>query len=193
MVNYIWFFMIGAGILMLIIKGDSKGLIDIMTISAENSVKLLIELAGIMALWSGIMKICEKAGIIDFLGRALSPFIRVLFPGLNKKSKSAEGSIIMNIAANMLGLSNAATPFGINAMEELQKINPDKYTASQYMITFIIINGACIQFIPSTVISMRASLLSKNPAGIIIPTILTTFTALLAGLISNKLLKKIYK
>lgn len=193
MVNFIWFFMIGAGILMLIVKGDSKGLIDIMTISAENSVKLLIELAGIMALWSGIMKICEKAGIIDFLGRVLSPFIRVLFPGLNKKSKSAEGSIIMNIAANMLGLSNAATPFGINAMEELQKINPDKYTASQYMITFIIINGACIQFIPSTVISMRASLLSKNPAGIIIPTILTTFTALLAGLISNKLLKKIYK
>jgi spore maturation protein A len=193
MVNFIWFFMIGAGILMLIVKGDSKSLIDIMTISAENSVKLLIELAGIMALWSGIMKICEKAGIIDFLGRALSPFIRVLFPGLNKKSKSAEGSIIMNIAANMLGLSNAATPFGINAMEELQKINPDKYTASQYMITFIIINGACIQFIPSTVISMRASLLSKNPAGIIIPTILTTFTALLAGLISNKLLKKIYK
>jgi spore maturation protein A len=193
MVNYIWFFMIGAGILMLIIKGDSKGLIDIMTISAENSVKLLIELAGIMALWSGIMKICEKAGIIDFLGRALSPFIRMLFPGLNKKSKSAEGSIIMNIAANMLGLSNAATPFGINAMEELQKINPDKYTASQYMITFIILNGACIQFIPTTVISMRASLLSKNPAGIIIPTILTTFTALLAGLISNKLLKKIYK
>lgn len=193
MVNFIWLFMIGAGILMLIIKGDSKGLIDIMTISAENSVKLVIELAGIMALWSGIMKICEKAGIIDFLGRVLSPFIRVLFPGLNKKSKSAEGSIIMNIAANMLGLSNAATPFGINAMEELQKINPDKYTASQYMITFIIINGACIQFIPSTVISMRASLLSKNPAGIIIPTILTTFTALSAGLISNKLLKKIYK
>ena len=193
MVNFIWFFMIAAGILMLIIKGDPKGLIDIMTVSAENSVKLLIELAGIIALWSGIMKICEKAGIIDFLGRVLSPFIRALFPGLNKKSKSAEGSIIMNIAANMLGLSNAATPFGINAMEELQKINPEKNTASQYMITFIIINGACIQFIPTTVISMRASLLSKNPTDIIIPTILTTITALLAGLISNKLLKKIYK
>lgn len=193
MVNFIWFFMIAAGILMLIIKGDPKGLIDIMTVSAENSVKLLIELAGIMALWSGIMKICEEAGIIDFLGRVLSPFIRILFPGLNKKSKSAEGSIIMNIAANMLGLSNAATPFGINAMEELQKINPDKNTASQYMITFIIINGACIQFIPTTVISMRASLLSKNPTDIIIPTLLTTITALLAGLISNKLLKKIYK
>jgi spore maturation protein A len=116
--------------------------------------------------------------------------MRLLFPGLEKKSRRAMGSIIMNISTNMMGLSNAATPFGIKAMEELQRINPDKDRASDYMVTFLIINSACIQLLPTTVISIRAGFKSQNPAEIILPTILATAAALITGLISNMFLKR---
>lgn len=190
MINWIWFFMIAAGIAAFVIGGNVDGLVNTMTESAEHSIQLLIGLAGIMAVWSGIMKLCEKAGIVNFIAKILSPPMRLLFPGLEKRSRGAMGSIIMNISTNMMGLSNAATPFGIKAMEELQRINPDKDRASDYMVTFLIINSACIQLLPTTVMSIRAGFKSQNPAEIILPTILTTTTALITGLISSKLLKK---
>jgi len=182
--------MIIVGIAAFIAGGDVEGLVSTMTDSAERSIQLLIGLAGIMAVWSGIMKLCEKAGIVNFIAKILSPPMRLLFPGLEKKSRGAMGSIIMNISTNMMGLSNAATPFGIKAMEELQRINPTKDRASDYMVTFLIINSACIQLLPTTVISIRAGLKSQNPAEIILPTILATSAALITGLVASMFLKR---
>lgn len=193
MINWIWLVLIIIGISTFLLKGDVQGMLKVMTESAQNSIELLIALAGIMAIWSGIMKVCEKSGIVHFIAKILTYPMRAIFPGLDKKSPKAAGSIIMNIATNMMGLSNAATPFGIKAMEQLQNINPDKERASDYMVTFIIINSACVQFIPSTVISLRAGLGAKDPSDIIIPTIITTLSALISGLIANSLLKKFYK
>lgn len=185
MINYIWFVILSAGIITFIIKGNTGEVVKAMTDSAQSSIELLLALGGIMALWSGIMKLCEKSGIIDLVAKILSPIMRYIFPELESKNKKAMGSIIMNIATNMMGLSNAATPFGIKAMQEMQKINPYKERASNYMITFIIINGTCLQLLPTTVISIRAGFNAKDPSDIILPTILTTLTALLSGLILN--------
>lgn len=192
MINYIWLFMILSGVIIFLIKGDTTGLMEAMTESAERSIELLIALAGIMAVWSGIMKICEGSGIVDFIARILSGPMKFLFPGLEKRNRKALGSIIMNISTNMMGLSNAATPFGVKAMEELQSINPDKERASDYMVTFLIVNAACIQLLPTTVISIMASLKSSNPTGIIVPTIITTLIALISGLVTSSVLKKFY-
>lgn len=185
--------MILSGVIVFVIKGDTTGLMEVMTDSAERSIELLIALAGIMAVWSGMMKICEKSGIVDFIAGILSGPMKFLFPGLEKKNKKALGNIVMNIATNMMGLSNAATPFGVKAMEELQSINQDKERATDYMVTFLIVNAACIQLLPTTVISIMASLSSSNPTGIIIPTIMTTFVALISGLASSSIFKKLYK
>lgn len=193
MINIIWYIMIIVSIVIFVVKGDAKGITDTMTFSAEHSIELLIGLAGIMALWSGIMKICEKSGMVDLISKILSPTMRMLFPGLEKKSPRALGNIIMNISTNMLGLSNAATPFGIKAMEELQNINNDKDRASDYMVTFLIVNAACIQILPTTVISIMAGLKSTDPTGIIVPGIITTMAALIAGLLSSALLRKFYR
>lgn len=193
MINWIWLGMIVSGIIVFIIRGETNALMETMTDSAQRSIELLIALGGIMAVWSGIMKICEKAGLVDFLARILALPMKLLFPGLKEKSPKASGSIIMNIASNMMGLSNAATPFGIKAMEELQRINPHKERASDYMVTFLIINGACIQLLPTTVISIMASLKAVNPTSIIAPTIITTLVALTSGLVSSLFLKRLYK
>jgi spore maturation protein A len=193
MINLLWVLMIISGIVFFILNGRADELLSVMGSSAENSIELLIGLAGIMAVWSGVMKICEKSGLVQSISKILSIPMRVLFPGLEKKSNKALGSIIMNISTNLMGLSNAATPFGIKAMEELQLINENKERASDYMVNFLIINAACIQLLPTTVISIMASLKSTNPAGIIIPTIITTIIALTAGLISSRILKKFYR
>lgn len=193
MVNYIWFIMIITGIISFILNGNTGEIVPTMTSSAASSIELLIVLAGVMAIWYGIIKICEKAGLVDLVAKALSLPLKLLFPKLDKKNKSALGSIVMNLSSNMLGLSNAATPFGIKAMEELQKINPDKERASDYMVTFVIINGACIQLIPSTVISIRAGLGAKDASSIILPTIISTLVALTFGVVSDIILRKVFK
>jgi spore maturation protein A len=185
--------MIIAGIIVFLLKGNSGQMIVVMGDSAQGSIELLIALTGIMAVWSGIMKICEKAGIVDSIAKLLSLPMKILFPGLERKNKKALGNIIMNISTNAMGLSNAATPFGIKAMEELQVINEKKDRASDYMVTFLIINAACIQFLPTTVISIMAGLKSANPTSIIGPTIVTTLIALTSGLLSSAFLKKLYK
>lgn len=193
MINIIWYIMIILSIVFFVVKGDLKGITDTMTFSAEHSIELLLGLTGIMAVWSGMMKICEKSGMVDIIAKVLARPMKILFPKLDKKSPRALGSIIMNISTNMLGLSNAATPFGVKAMEELQRINGEKDRASDYMVTFLIVNAACIQILPTTVISIMAGLKSSNPTDIILPGIITTFIALVCGLISSNILRKFYK
>ncbi len=160
--------------------------------AAQTGVNISLGLIGIMALWLGIMKIAEEAGFIKILARLVAPITRRLFPEIPEDHPSI-GAMLMNIAANMLGLSNAATPLGLKAMEELQKLNPDKETASNSMITFLVINTSAITLIPASAIAIRASLGSVNPQQIIVPSIIAATMATIVGLTTVKLIQKFEK
>lgn len=191
LINIIWFFLLAFGIVFGLATGKgeiiSKSVID----STEASIKLIIGLAGMMSLWSGIMKIAQKSGLTDKIAVFLKPILRVLFKDVSK-NKNAMGSILLNLTSNMLGLSNAATPFGIKAMEELQKINPEKDTATNDMALFLVLNAACIQLVPTSILSMRAACGSTNPGIVIIPAMITTGTAAIMGIIYCKILQRFF-
>lgn len=191
MINYIWFGIIAIGIIVGLLTGQggeiSKGIIE----SAEGTTKFIISLVGIMCFWSGVMKIAEKSGLTNKLAKVLKPVLKLLFKEAGKNDK-AMGAIVMNLTANMFGLGNAATPFGIKAMQELDKLNSNKGTASNDMVLFLVMNAACIQFLPSTVISIRAAAGSQNPTSIILPAILATTGAAITGILICKLLQKYF-
>jgi len=191
MLNYIWFALMAIALIFAAINGTAgavtKGAVD----SAKTAVEIALGLIGIMTLWLGIMRIAEKAGLISLLGRALRPFSRLLFPEI-PPDHPAIGAMILNIAANMLGLSNAATPMGIKAMEELQELNPNKETASNAMVTFMTLNTGGIQFIPATIIAVLAASGSKNPTAIIPTTIIATVCGTIAAVTTAKLLQRFF-
>src|SRR6476469_2908381 len=151
MLNYIWFGLMAIALIVAIFTGNAAALTKASVDSAKTAVEIALGLVGIMTLWLGIMRVAEKAGLIAMLGRLLRPISRLLFPEVPPEHP-AIGAMIMNVAANMLGLSNAATPLGIKAMEELQELNDKKDTASNPMVTFLVLNTAGIQFIPATII-----------------------------------------
>lgn len=188
MMNYIWFFMIAVGVFVGMANGKmsevSRAIID----SAQSAVTISIGLIGVMALWLGIMKIAEKSGLMDIVAKVLKPVVTKVFPEV-PKDHPAISAMIMNISANMLGLGNAATPFGIKAMEYLQELNR-KESASNAMCRFLVINTASIQLIPAVMIGLRASLGAQNPADFVIVSIFSTATALTAGLIFNNFIEK---
>ncbi len=202
MLNFIWIAFILVGILAALaqaLQGDLDifsrvltGLFD----SAKTGFDISIGLVGVMSLWLGIMKVGERGGIIQLFGRALGPFFRRVFPDI-PAGHPASGSIVMNVSANMLGLDNAATPLGLKAMRELQEINPQKDTASNPMIMFLVLNTAGITLIPTGVIAIRASLAVKqglvgfNAADIFLPTLLATFISFTTGLIAVALWQRI--
>jgi len=192
MLNYIWFALMAIALLVAIFTGSApavtKGAID----SAKTAVEIALGLIGIMTLWLGIMKVAEKAGLISMLGRLLRPFSRILFPEI-PPDHPAIGAMIMNIAANMLGLSNAATPLGIKAMEELQTLNDgDKETATNAMVTFMALNTAGIQLIPATIIAVLAAAGAKNPTAIIPTTIVASLCGALAAVTAAKILQRFF-
>lgn len=152
------------------------------------AVKIAIGLIGVMALWLGIMKVAEEAGMIRIIAKIVRPITKRLFPSIPSDHPSI-GAMIMNIAANMLGLSNAATPLGLKAMEELDKINPKKGQASDDMITFLVINTSAITIVPATAIAIRASLGSANPQMIVIPSIIAASMATIVGVTTVKLIQ----
>ena len=158
---------------------------------AGTAVTIALGLIGIMALWLGVMKVAEEAGLIKIIARSLKPFTKRLFPEI-PSDHPAMSSMIMNISANMLGLGNAATPFGLKAMEEMEKINPNKGTASNSMVTFLAINTAGLTLIPATAIAIRAASGSANPAIIIGTSIFGAFCATVAGVTSAKIIEKFY-
>jgi spore maturation protein A len=151
---------------------------------------IALPLVGVMALWLGIMKIAEQAGIIRLLAAAISPITRRLFPEV-PTDHPAMGSMVLNIAANWLGLSNAATPFGLKAIEELQKLNPKKDTATNAMVMFLGVNTASITLIPATIIGLRVAMKSAHPAEIIGTTIFASVCATITAVIAVKLLGKL--
>ncbi len=202
MLNLIWIGFIVVGFVAALVQalqGDVEifsrvltGLFD----SAKTGFDISLGLVGIMSLWLGIMKIGERGGLIQLFGRALGPFFRRVFPDI-PAGHPASGSIVMNFSANVLGLDNAATPLGLKAMSELQEINPQKETASNPMIMFLVLNTAGITLIPTSVIAIRQALAMKqgligfNAADIFLPTLLATFISFCAGLITVSIWQRI--
>ncbi|MBU0764557.1 MAG: spore maturation protein [Bacteroidetes bacterium] len=157
---------------------------------AETGITISIYLIGVMSLWLGIMKIGENSGAVGALSRATGPFFSKLFPEL-PKNHPAFGSMIMNFSANMLGLDNAATPLGLKAMDDLQKENKDKDTASNSMIMFLVLNTSGLTIIPISVLALRAASGAENPADVFLPILIATYCSTLAGLISVAVAQKI--
>ena len=190
MLNYIWL----ALMVIAIVVGAINGRIEEVTKAAVEysgtAVDISIGLIGIMALWLGIMKIAEKAGIIKLLSRAIRPVARFLFPGI-PPDHPAIGTMLMNIIANWLGLGNAATPLGLKAMEDLQSLNKSKDTATNAMVVFLALNTASITFIPMTVIAVRAELGSGNPFEIITTAGFASTCAIIAAVTAAKLFQKL--
>lgn len=188
MLNLIWLLMLVCGI----IVAGVTGRIEVVTTSAlkaaELGVEVAIELIGVMSLWLGLMKLAEEGGLIRVLARILGPLIRILFPTL-KAGSSALGAIILNLSANILGLGNAATPFGLKAMQELQKENPNPEVASPAMITFLALNTSCLTLIPATIIGVRLKAHSANPTEIIGTTIFATGCAMTVAIITDFLIR----
>ncbi|SHE41013.1 nucleoside recognition domain-containing protein [Clostridium fallax] len=191
MINYIWFFMVFLGGLLGIILGKGEIITKAIVEASDSTTKLIIGFIGTMCFWSGTMKVAEKSGLTNKLANILKPILKKIFKDVSKDEK-ALGAIVMNITANMLGLSNAATPFGIKAMEEMDRLNNKKGVASNDMVLFLVINAACIQFVPSTIISIRAAEGSLNPGIIILPAILSTAISCLVGIIICKVLQKYF-
>src|ERR1700730_11640119 len=167
------------------IKAVGQGAFD----GASQGVTPAIGLIGVMALWLGLMRIAEKAGLVEKLARAARPLFLALFPSI-PDGPPAISAMRLNIAANMMGLGNAATPFGIKAMEELEKLNPTPGTATNAQVLFLAINTASLQLVPTTVIALRAAAHSTDPAGIILPCLGASFCALTVAIVSAKLLER---
>jgi len=189
MVNLIWLIMLAVGIVVSTFRGNVSQVTESALKAAELGVEVAIELIGVMSLWLGIMHIAEKAGLVQSLAKLFGPLIKKLFPSLKPDSK-AFGPIIMNLCANMLGLGNAATPFGLKAMQELQKENPNPDVASPAMITFLALNTSCITIIPATIIGVRMKAGSVNPTEIIGTTIFATACAMLTAVCADYLFRK---
>jgi spore maturation protein SpmA len=167
-----------------------KAMVDSTFTSAESSLKIVIYLIGIMTLWLGIMKIGEKGGAVNMLSWVVSPFFRKIFPGIPDKHP-AMGAIMMNFCANMLGLDNAATPLGLTAMKELQSINPEKDTATNAQIMFLVLNTSGLTIIPISILGIRAASGAANPADIFLPLLLSTFCSTMVGLIVVSVIQRI--
>lgn len=191
MINYIWFIMIFLGLLVGLITGNGEGLSKAIVGSVDSTVQFMIGLVGLMCFWCGVMKVAEKSGLTKKLSKFLRPVLKLIFKDAAKDEK-ALGAIVMNITANMLGLGNAATPFGIKAMQEMDRLNKDKEKASNDMALFLVLNAACIQLVPTTIISIRAATGSTNPGIILLPAIVASTIAAVVGVISCKILQKYF-
>lgn len=195
--NYIWiaFFLVAFVIatVKLIFMGDMTvfpAMMDSTFSSSKTAFEISLGLTGVLSLWLGIMKIGEKGGVVSVLARALSPVFTKLFPDI-PKGHPVTGSIFMNIAANMLGLDNAATPLGLKAMEQLQELNPKKDTASNPMIMFLVLNTSGLTLIPVSIMVYRAQMGAAQPTDIFIPILLATFFSTVAGIVITCLFQKI--
>ncbi|MDF2948568.1 MAG: spore maturation protein [Sedimentibacter sp.] len=176
----IWIVLIGLGLIFSFINGRTETVANILFFDLQKSVELIFSLLPVMAFWTGLMAIVEKTGILNKLAVIIKPLVRFLFKEVQSNTK-AVNAIIMTIAANMLGIGNSATAFGIKAMQEMQSTNRDKLTASNAMCMFLIINVSSIQLIPLNIIKLRADFGAAMPGDIMIPTIAaTTFSTAIA-------------
>ena len=187
MLNYRWSGLMIIAVIFGLLTGRIKDVSSALMTGANDAVAMTISLMGIMCLWTGIMNIAENTGVTEIVAKMLSPLMRVLFPKL--KDKKAKDAIIMNMTANMLGLSNAATPLGLKAMQELKRLSDGK-TATDEMCMFIVINTASLQLIPSTVIALRQAAGSVTPTDIIIPVWICSVCVITVGVLAAKIFSK---
>ena len=195
--NYIWiaFFVIAfaIGAVRLVFMGDTgvfPAMMDSTFASSKTAFEISLGLTGVLSLWLGIMKIGERGGMVSALSRLLSPVFTKLFPDI-PKGHQATGSIFMNIAANMLGLDNAATPLGLRAMEQLQTLNPRKDTATNPMIMFLVLNTSGLTIIPVSILVYRAQMGAAQPTDVFVPILLATFFSTLAGIVATSVYQRI--
>ena len=189
--SFIWVLLIAASVVTAAVNGRMGELTAAMSASAQTAVTLSLGLVGIMTLWLGLTKVAEEAGLVALLARAARPVLRRLFPDVPPEHP-AMGAMVMNVAANLLGLGNAATPFGIEAMRRLDELNPHRGTATDAQALFCAINTASLQLVPATVIALRAAAGAKSPADVIGPTLLATACAATAAVVAAKLLARAF-
>ncbi len=189
--NWIFYILILISVVAGVVNGRLEAVVNSILSGAELSVKVAFSLIGIMAFWLGMMKIAEKSGLIAFISRLIKPITKLLFSEIPEDSP-AMGDIAMSLSANAFGLSNAATPIGIKAMEEMQEHNIDKKSESNAMCMFLAMNTAGFQLIPATVIAVLVGIGYKNPAVIIAPTLLVTSIAFVSAIILAKSFEKFW-
>lgn len=192
LLNIVWPIFIILSFIYAIFSGNLDDLNSSIFSSAEEAINLCISLLGTVCLWNGIMQVASTTTLISKLSSLLKPIMKFLFPDIKEDSKIFE-EISMNVIANILGLGNAATPLGLIAMKSMQEENLDKKVLTDSMATFIVLNTASIQIIPTTVIAIRSSLGSTNPTGIIFPVWIATICAAIAGITATKIFIKMGK
>jgi spore maturation protein A len=192
MLNYIWFGLMAVALVVAAVNGTAdavtKGAVD----AASTAVQTALGLVGIMTLWLGIMRVAEASGLVSLVGRLVRPFIRWLFPDVPADHPAA-GALVMALAANVLGLNNAATPLGIKAMEQLQALNPDKDVASNAQVTFLAVTTTGVQLIPATMIGVLAAAGSVMPTAIISTSLAATAAGTIAAVLTARLLQPFYR
>lgn len=190
--NYIFFALIAVSIVVGIFNNTLNEVVNSMLSACNIAVKISFSLIGIMAFWLGIMRIAEKSGLVQILSKLLNPIAKILFKDV-KKDSPVIGDITMSVAANALGLTNAATPIGLKVMKELQDDNKNKDTATDSMCMFLGMNTAGFQIIPATVIAVLVGVGARNPSEIILPTLIVTSTSFLIAIITALIFRKIWR
>ena len=190
MMNPIWLFLLCGGILAAIVTRRAAFVFPSVLEGASNAVEVIIGLAAFLSVWCGLMRLAEKSGLMDCLSKWVYPLIRPLFRSLPKNHK-AWAPMVMNISANLLGLGNAATPFGIQAMKAMEETNPQKGTATKEMITFLALNTSAVSLLPGMILGLRAETGSLNAAEVIVPSFLASLAGLCAALLASFLFAKL--
>ena len=190
--NYIFFGLVTISIIVGIFNHTISDVVNAMLSACNLAVKISFSLIGIMAFWLGIMRIAEKSGLVQILSKILNPIAKVLFSDV-KKDSPAIGDITMSVAANALGLTNAATPIGLKVMKELQEDNPKKDVATDSMCMFLGMNTAGFQIIPATVIAILVGVGATNPSEVILPTLIVTTLSFLTAIVTALILKKLWR
>ena len=188
--SVVWVLLVAGAVVAAALGGRMGALTGAITTSAQAAVTLSLGLVGVMTLWLGLMKVAEEAGLVALLARAARPVLRRLFPDV-PPDHPAMGAMVMNVAANLLGLGNAATPFGLEAMRRLDELNPRPGTATDAQALFCALNTASLQLLPATVIGLRAAAGSRAPGEVIGPTLLATACAAVTAVATAKLLARL--
>ncbi len=192
MMNYIWSIIIILSVIISVISGNTNELSNGIISSGNSAVELCLTLLGTFCLWNGLLNIAEKSELTKLFAKIMSPIICKLFKNVKKDDKALE-PMCLNITSNLLGLANAATPIGIEAMKRLSEKNKGKSTPNNDMVLFVIINSAALRIIPTTIIALRIENSSSNPTEIIIPSVLTSFVSLVVGISIAKITERFFK
>lgn len=189
MMNYIWVALVAIALIAGAVTGNIAAVQDAVFSFSDTAVEIVIGLVGVMVFWMGLMKVAEEAGLTEKLGRVIRPIMKRLFPDV-PEDHPAMSSMVMNMAANMLGLGNAATPFGLKAMKDLQSLNKTKNVATDSMVMFLAINTSSVTLIPATILALRSAAGSENPTEVVGPIILATTISTITAICAAKLLSK---